>query len=311
MANKKTKCTSYVQGHAMRVTKLDACGRPVVGDNSVVTSDGFISIGYTANTDDGEEISQKNARGKICVRIPAKPSFLGYTLEVQFCNVDPDIVSLMTGQQQVVDANGVVVGFAMNSDVSSSDHYFALEVWAGAESEGGCEDGAEGKYGYILVPFVQGGIVGDFTIENGAVTFTISNASSKGGNSWGTGPYLVTHDAAGDPAVLPAALDTNDHLYLIEVPLAPPEPECGARPYMVPSSAAVTSATATPTDLSVEFSPAPAGSDPFWVDFGDGYWDYSDDGSDLTHLYDEAGTYTWTLYRGNSHTSGSVSPTTP
>lgn len=298
MANLKAKCTSLVQGRMMRVTKVDACGYPVEGDDSVVVSDGFVSIAYTPNIDEGEEISQKNAAGRYCVRVPAQPSFLGYTIEAVFCNVDPDLFALMTGQRVLVDDAGAADGMAMNSSINASDHYFAIEVWAGAPSAAGCEGGGDGTFGYILLPFVQGGVIGDFTVENGAINFTVSNASTKSGNGWGNGPYLVVEDSAGQPDFLPAPLDADDHLVLKVTPVAPPVAECGARPFLDPAGADITTVNTDDTLLSVEFEVAATGTDPYWIDFGDGTWDYSPNGADITHVYPAAGTYTFTVYRG-------------
>src|SRR6188474_2751511 len=199
-----TKCASFVRGRVLRATRLDGCGRPVIGDDSVVVSKGWTSVAYTANTDEGEEINVTNAAGETCVREPAKPKFLGYTVEITFCNVDPDVFALLTGQRTIVDDVGDVIGFTMDTAVSAGDVNFALEVWAGSPAGDTCDNpGATGgTYGYFLLPFVQGGVVGDFTIENAEVTFTISGAATLDGNRWGTGLYPVLLDVAGDPAFL-------------------------------------------------------------------------------------------------------------
>lgn len=304
---RRTACTKFVQGRAMRATLLDNCGRPVIGDESVVTSKGFISVAYTAVTDEGEEITQTNANGDTCVRVPARPSYQGEQVEIQFCEVDPDVFALLTGQRSIVDYAGNVVGFALDDSVSTADVNVALEVWAGAQSDVDvCDNpGAQGVYGYILLPFLQGGTVGDFTIENAAITFTVTGMVTRSGNRWGQGPYNVMLDGE-TPAVLAEAVVPTEHLYLATVSLAPPAAMCGARPFMDPDSEAVTGATATPEALEVTFSPTPVGTDPFWIDFGDGFWDYSDDGSDLVYTYAEAGTYTYTVYRGNSSYTSTV-----
>lgn len=304
-----TKCASYVRGRMLRVTRLDACGRVVYGDESVVTSKGFVSVGYTANVDDGEEINVPNAAGERCVYEPANPSLLGYTVEVAFCNVDPDLFAMMTGQRTTTDAFGIVDGFTMDTAVSSQDTAFALEVWAGSPNTAGCAEGATGTFGYVLLPFLQGGIVGDFTIENDAVTFTISNASTKDGNAWGVGPYDVVLGLGNVPAPLPEPLTPTEHLLFKQTGVAPPEPECGARPLLDPEGAALTDVTATPTLLSVLFSPTPAGTDPWWIDFGDDTWDYEATGGDITHVYEAAGTYTYTAYRGTSVITDTVTVT--
>lgn len=294
-----TKCLKFVRGHAARFTRLDGCGRPVYGPDSTVTTEGFISVGFTANVETGEEINVTNAAGKTCVREAAVPQLTGYTLEVQFCEVDPELYSLATGQAVVLDAFGNVIGFDVDTAVDSSASAFALELWAGAPAQG-CSDGGQGTFGYFLVPYLQGGTLGDFTLENGAVTFTLSNATTKDGNSWGVGPYDVTLDSLGAPSPLLAPISTTLALRPMIVEVAPPEPVCGARPLLDPSDAALTGLTATPDDLDVTLAAAPSGSDPWWADFGDGTWDYSEDGTPLEHSYAAAGTYTIHAWRGSS-----------
>lgn len=306
-----TRCASYVRGRVLRVTRLDACGRPVFGPDSVVTSSGFVSVAYTANIDDGEEINVPNANGDRCIYEPAKPSFLGYTVEVTFCNVDPDLFAMMTGQRVITDAFGDVVGFTMDTAVSSDASAFALEVWAGSPATTGCAVGAEGNFGYVLLPFLQGGVVGDFTIENAEVTFTVSNASTKDGNAWGVGPYDVVMGVGNVPSPLADPLTPTEHLLFIQTGVTPPEPECGARPLLDPTADPITDVTAVPTGASVEFTPVPASSDPWWIDFGDGTWDYQADGTAITHVYDASGTYEYTAYRNASTVTDSITVTVP
>lgn len=306
-----TKCISLVRGRVARFTVVDACGRPVYGAESQVTTAGFVSVAYTANTDEGEEINVPNAAGETCVREPAVPKFLGYTVEVAFCQVDPDLFALATGQRTVLDANGDVVGFTMDTSVSAADHFFALEVWAGAPSAGACDSGAQGSFGYVLLPFLQAGIVGDFTIENDAVTFTLSAAATKDGNSWGVGPYNVVLNAGGQPSPLWDPLSPTEHMLTVITGVAPPEAECGARPLLEADGAALTGVTPTPTGLDVSFAPTPSGTDPWWIDFGDGTWDYEAGGTAITHQYETAGTYTYVAYRGTSSYTGTVTVTAP
>lgn len=306
-----TKCASFVRGRVLRATRLDGCGRPVIGDDSVVVSKGWTSVAYTANTDEGEEINVTNAAGETCVREPAKPKFLGYTVEITFCNVDPDVFALLTGQRTIVDDVGDVIGFTMDTAISVADVNFSLEVWAGSPAGNACDNpGATGgTYGYFLLPFVQGGVVGDFTIENAEVTFTVSGAATLDGNHWGTGLYPVVLNAGGSPALLVDPLVSTDHLLAIITGMAPPAAHCGARPYLDPETPTVTGVTTTPLLLEVTFSPTPVGTDPWWIDYGDGSWEYIADGGDAVHTYDTAGTYSFIAYRGPGSASGTVTVT--
>ena len=191
------------------------------GAESTAVADGFVSIAFTANTTDAEEVSVTKADGSVCARDPGQATFNGYSLEISFCEVLPCVYEMLTGQSIVADAGGNAVGFKMNSKVDVSAKAFALEVWAGVPGAA-CSGGA-GSYGYILVPFVGTGVVGDFTIENAAVTFNITQASTKDGNGWGVGPYDVVGDGLGGAGPLPDPLDVNDHLYVAWTDVAPPD----------------------------------------------------------------------------------------
>jgi len=190
MATHATQCLSLVKGRRIRVTRLDSCGRPVYGEASSVVSKGFISVAFTANTSESDEISVTNAAGEVCVYEAPVTSLTGYGLEIQFCNVDPELFALITGQNVVTGFGTTVVGFDVDTKISLANSNFALELWAGSPTGDACAvQGATGQYGYLLLPFLRGGILGDFTVENGAVTFTITGANTKEGNAWGVGPY--------------------------------------------------------------------------------------------------------------------------
>src|SRR5580765_5791724 len=143
-----------VRGRTMRVTAVDGCCAPVYGPDSQVVTEGFVSVALTANINEPEEILVTNAAGKTCVRDPGEAEFQGYSVEITFCEVSPCLFSIVTGQPNVVDANGDVVGFRMNSDISLAGSGFALEVWMGVP--GVACSGEAGAYGYLLLPCLQG-----------------------------------------------------------------------------------------------------------------------------------------------------------
>lgn len=259
-------CFALVRGYMMRVTRLDACGAKVLGPSSTVVSEGFISVAYTANTEEGESISIPNASGKICILDEPAPTFTGYDVEVTFCGVDPELYSLMTGQPVVYNdaVTPVPVGFQVNSDVDLAGQGFAIELWSRVPAAA-CE-GGNAAYGYLLNPFLQGGIIGDFTVENAAVNFTLSGAKTKDGNSWGVGPYDVIREAvSGDPSPLLEALPVKNHLHMQLTTLAPPVDACGAQPLGVEATGATAGipATLTPANSYAPLDLADAIAGPF------------------------------------------------
>lgn len=237
-----TQCPALIRGRALRVTRLDGCGSPVPGSLSQVVSKGFISVGLTANTEEGEEIKIKNANDELCINDTPPPKFTGYELEINLCGVDPDMVALFTGNQIVYNEDTVpeAIGFRINSGVNLDASGFALELWTGVAGQA-CSDG-QTSYGYLLIPFVKGGVLGDFTVENGAVNFVITGALSKDGASWGVGPYDVTLDADDLPAPLSEAIDDEDHLHMQVTLVPPPTAQCGA----IPLGTEATGATEVP-----------------------------------------------------------------
>jgi hypothetical protein len=284
-----------VKGRRMRATRLDGCGRVVYGDASQAVSKGFVSVAWEANTLDTDEINQTNAAGERCIYEPAETEFVGYTMTAVFCEVDPELFSLITGQRVYLDENGDAIGFTINSKISLGDRGYALEVWAGSPAADACTDPtATGRYGYFLAPYLKGGYIDGYTVENGAINFTIAGARTRDGNQWGSGPYNVM-SVGGVAAPLLTPLDPDDHKLLIWVTVAPPEPFYGTRPVMDPDATPITAVVAAegagPTEAAITFTGASTA--PVYVEFGDGTWDYVEPGTAaVTHVYAANGTYT-------------------
>lgn len=291
---RKGKRLVLVKGRVIRVTDLDNCARPVYGEYSQAVSSGVTTVAFTANTTETEEINVPNFNGKPIFYEPAVQTLAGYGSEITFGEVDPEVFAIITGQPVVLDYSGNVIGLDVDTSIEITKS-FALEVFAGAGSEDVCEDpNAQGKYGYVLIPFLQGGTLGDFTVENGLITFTLTGANTREGNAWGVGPYNVMLDAQGQPAPFPTPLSSTAALRMIEVSVAPPEPFVGARPLLNPTGAAITSIGVLEgdTNMEAEFATTPAATAPVYWEFGDGSWDYVAAPGAASHVYTEAGTYT-------------------
>lgn len=227
-------CHSPIQGTRMRVTRLDDCGAPVEGDCSTVVSKGFISVAMTDNVEAPDEFKVKNAGGEYCFPpIRTRPLLNWIETAIQFCQVDPELFGLVTGSPVITDDDTPVnsIGFATDSDTYASAK-FGLEVWTNLADAACSPSGA--RYGYLLLPFLKEGTVGDITIENGPMNFTV-NAITAAGTEWGVGPYDVVLDSAGNPSPLLTALPATRHRQWMLTQLAPPEASCGCQPLVIPS----------------------------------------------------------------------------
>lgn len=234
-----------VRGRAMRATRLDGCGEPVLGPDSVIASEGFISIALTSNSEAGEAITVTNAAGKPFISDTPTPKFINYSVVINFAGVNPALVTLLTGQPVVLDAEGEIVGFRQNSKVDVDLIGFCLEFWTGV-AVAQCEDTGDAQYGYGLLPFIKGGVLGDFTVENAAISFSVTGAATRDGSGWGVGPFDVVLDDNGVESPLLEAITDGDHLHMQLTSVAPPDvTDDGFQALGVPATGAVASTGAT------------------------------------------------------------------
>jgi hypothetical protein len=271
-----TECTALLRGKVARITKVDGCGNPIHCDapqNTVpqyVVSDGIISIQIQPEIDAGTDITQTNWNGDTCVDVPACPKIRWINLTVSMCKMDPDLFSMWTGVSVVKDAAGNATGFRVRKSVSC-DEGVALEIWTGSAGSGTClAGGQKPRYGYIVIPWVVNGILGDYTIENGAVTFQVTAKGIDGGG-WGVGPYDVYDDGAGGGLKLATPFGVGDLEHIDTTTMPPPVAGCGANCTITPVPPTVTVAAA-PSDVSgqtVLLTYDNANSGPVYIDWGD------------------------------------------
>ena len=212
-------------GKRIRVTQMTDGGD--IGSNFIVTN-GFITASMSAEIEDGTEIMTRNAFGQLCINERMNPSFKRLNLEIEFCGVNPSLLSYVSNAVEYADYAGDIAGFKLpEGEIAGA---FAFELWTGLS--GALND--PNANGYMLLPFVGKGNLDDITIDGeNAVSFKLTNAGTRGGHSWGVGPYdvVINGDSPGVPDVLPEALDAYDHFLLIDT--AVPAPSVNEQPAVV------------------------------------------------------------------------------
>lgn len=221
-----TRTFTPLLGKRIRVTVLDDCGNfpAASAPDSLIVTDGFITLSLSAEVEDGAEIITKKADGSLCVNEKFSDSFKRFTMEIEFCGVNPALVSMVSVAEPYEGyTEGDIIGFRVPE--GAIEKQFGFELWTGLAGAA-CAPGAESAGGYLLLPFVQGGVPGDIEVTSeDAVNFTLTGAYTKGGNQWGVGPYDVLFNplpAPGAAAPLPTPLDPFDHLLMVETSVAPP-----------------------------------------------------------------------------------------
>ncbi|NGO72270.1 hypothetical protein [Streptomyces boncukensis] len=290
-------CPSLLRGTALRATRLDACGRPVYGDCNQVVSDGFITISMSAETEEGEDISVTKANGKTCISEAGCEQLNYHSLEMEFCEVDPDLVQIMNPSFEIYrDFDGNPIGWDESTELRC-DIGYALELWTNVyAAEDACSGaGSQGQWGYLLLPWVIGGASGDLEITNDAVSFNF-NGRTKVGSGWRRGPYNVQAGQGGVPGPMLKPIGPKTPRRFFVTTIRPPEPECGCqpvdRPVPDPADLYITGVANESPRRTVRFRADNHGFGPVMVDWGDGT-DPQEvaDGAWVTHVYDADGDY--------------------
>lgn len=225
------QCHSVVRAPAVRVTRLDACGVVDESACSYAVSESIVDITLTKVYQDRQDALRINANGDICVDKPKAPILRWYEVTITFCQVDPELFNILTSDPLILNDALVpeAVGWCTLPDSANASN-FALEFWTGTGDDE-CDDG-EVVYGYGILPRLVQGTIGDITIGNDAVDFTVT-AITRGGNQWGTGPYNViineTGPNAGLPGPLLVAIDPRAHKCFQWTTLGPPDAACGCQ----------------------------------------------------------------------------------
>lgn len=288
-------CFTPIRGRRMRVTKVNALGVPVYGPNSFVTTGGFVSVQFTPEIEEGEETTVKTAGGELCVSEKACDELKWITVQIEFCQVDPCLFTLINETwTELRDCVGEVIGWA-ESHKFSCDTGFGLELWTDVTGYTPTTPGATGAWGYLLLPFIVGGTLGEQTVENGAISFTITGRTKKG-SGWGVGPYdIMCNDAttgACGPLLTPVGEEEPRRIMLTTC--APPAAACGCQPLSSPDGPplTVTEDEADVDRMSVEALVTVGTTGTYRVSWGDG--SPAQDilpGTPLGHTYERAGTY--------------------
>jgi hypothetical protein len=222
-----TRCFKPIFGKRIRVSKMNSsCQAVTGGDCAEIATDGFISLSLSTETEDGAEVITKKASGAICINHKAPDGFKRFTLEMEFCGVDPDLLSFMTNMTAYLDHNGDVAGATVYE--GSVEEKFGLEVWTGLANYE-APTGIQEASGYVALPCVNAGVLGDITVDGeNAVSFTMTGAYTVSGHGWGVGLHEVVMNN-GVPDLLPEPLLPTEPMLIMETGVAPPPSACGCQ----------------------------------------------------------------------------------
>jgi len=221
----------------LRATRVDRCGKPIVGPKSTLVTNAVISVKLAADVEEAPVIEVKNAQQQLVARKVGQPTTKGYKVTLTLTGMNPEFMEMTTSQKLVTNGNGDAVGLRI-SEQPISLNGFALEAWADAQGEWSDDClGGSAMFAYYLLPMLSGGRMGDIELNDGALSCVIE-AQSQRSSGWGIGPYDIA-DSGTDPATpVPGPLadewKLTDVLHNEYTPIAPPTVTGGAIALAIP-----------------------------------------------------------------------------
>ena len=232
-------------GKALRVTKIDACGKPIQGQANRWVGGDFVSVTLSPEVNAAEEKTQKNAEGKDCFSKRTPPEFKRYNVDLKVCGANLALYTLLTESEQILDYDDSANGFGYGGEDITNARGAAIEVWSDAMTDESCplpesdaifsQTGSGAWYGYLLAFVTEWTPSGDFAISENPSELGFSGITVPG-PYWGRGPYNVARiDSNNTPGRLLTPVGKKRHLTFFKTPIDPPAETDGLVPLAVQS----------------------------------------------------------------------------
>jgi len=240
-----------IQGVALRVAALGALGKPLsrysddelrkefstptatvdeldqIRERSVYVTRSFIRCSFTPEFEEGDEITEKNAYGEVCVTFKSPDTLKRVNLELAVCEPDPIFTRLLGGGDLIFDCgpgsnpNDLVGYMSVEVGKEPNPNGVSVEVWSSAIVDG--KRSGNNPYFHWVFPFASMRIGGDRVIENGLLANTFEGFGT-GNKSWekptvgyldGCGPTIEGYPPPPDTPAL--EMDPSAWPYTMEI----------------------------------------------------------------------------------------------
>jgi hypothetical protein len=217
-------CPKLAEGEVVRITRVDDCGHAVEGADNAFADDCWASVLMSPNVEAGTDIDFRSFSGRSCAFKRGCPSFRGFDLTGTFFSASPEMIEILTGNPVYLDYNDEPIGWDDCSVACRGG--FALEIWQNVVGEECPEGDADGLWFYWLLPWVTNAVLGDVTVSQEGVTFTLT-ANTRAGGRWEFGPWDVqAADANNTPGPLLTDVGADCHRRGFLTTISPPTAAC-------------------------------------------------------------------------------------
>lgn len=292
----------------LQITRVNNCGFPIFGPESVWTIEEPVSFGATPVESEAETQELRKPSGALCRSRTGTSSVTGYDLTIGLCTADPAFMVAANGSNvPVYNHLFDIVGWDSTNRRSTVN--VAIEGWFARDSSvGGCEqlpdqqnlvgEGSWSYMGWYNVSNLRES--GDQTFGSELTAYTLIGRAEMR-NGWGRGPHDRQLNPGQPPQpgpwITPVPADAGRRASLVDV--APPSPTCGPRPLSNPAAPLM---LITPGQNSMELCVEVIADGGTWMfDPGDGSPAVEVTPDDVVcHQYTEEGCYNLGMWATNN-----------
>lgn len=206
-------CPSSIKACTIAVARANECGVPLDPEtpNSRVIFTTFASLELSPVSEDGEDIIEKDACGRIVISDKDMSRLRGFDATLTLLTVPLPVLELMTGATILTDGSGNGVGGVLRDSMSGSAGRIntIVEVWSRNANKDQCGVGGTGSEAYIRwgLPLASGWEVsGGTTFGNEALKVELTGFVERNPNwfpIWPGTTFPSYVPGGGDPDGVP------------------------------------------------------------------------------------------------------------
>ena len=175
-----------VSGLALRASKLAISGAPLEGAESSYVTQRFMTLGFTPEYTEGDEVEEKAADGSVCVYYKLPDVLKRVTFTLTICSPSPELSEILAGGTLLEDGSNNVIGYqGPEAGTEATPFGVSLEVWSRAVEDGRLAN--PNPYWWWVFPYTQMRFAGERVLENGMLANTFEGWG-VGNTDWGDGP---------------------------------------------------------------------------------------------------------------------------
>jgi hypothetical protein len=178
-------CQGSLQLCFLRISSLLNC-IPDSGSNKAYVSNSAISLNLTLDVETGEEFTQKNGCGSLCIDVKDCDRLKGITWDMELCSIDHELMSLMIGAT-LINVGGQNIGH-LSPDQDTCAPPIVLEWWTKRVGKGNCQTTTSLPWWHWAIPFNEANIGKSMNFQNGITNFMVSGYGREN-PAIGVGPF--------------------------------------------------------------------------------------------------------------------------